>query len=173
MNTLYIHGLDSFPVPEKKKIMSRAGLDVVALHINYRQKLGVYETLKDAILQKKIKFIIGSSLGGFLGYWLAEDTGLPCLLFNPVMNAKNQVFYSTIPKIDDLKCPARYVVLGAKDDLLDSKKTLDILNKKKRTGIHQQIVTCEWLGHQIDFFTFDEMINWALYSMKMNGFLIK
>jgi len=171
MKTLYIHGLDSFPIPEKKKILIKAGLEVVALHINYRQKLGIYEILKDAIIQKNVGFIIGSSLGGFLGYWLAEDMGLPCLLFNPAMSKKRTVFYSKIPVIKKPKCPARYVVLGAQDKLLDPDKTLTLLKKIRRDDLHQQIVTCEWLGHQIDLFTFDEMVNWALYSLKVNGLI--
>jgi len=171
MKTLYIHGLDSFPVPEKKHIMAKAGLEVVALHINYRQKLGVYEILKDAIIQKNVQFIIGSSLGGYLGMRLAEDMGLPCLLFNPAINLKKKIFYFRVPEIKNPKCPARYVVLGAKDDLLDARKTLTFFQKNHPNGTHQQIVLCEWLGHQIDLFTFDEMVNWALHSIKLNGFI--
>lgn len=170
MKTLYIHGLDSFPVPEKKHIMAKAGLDVVALHINYRQKLGVYEILKDAIIQKNVQFIIGSSLGGYLGLRLADDMGLPCLLFNPAINLKKKIFYFRVPEIKHPKCQARYVVLGAKDDIIDARKSQVFLQKSKSDSVHQQIVICEWLGHQIDLFTFDEMVNWALYSIRLNGF---
>ena len=173
MKTLYIHGLDSFPVPEKKQIMAKAGLDVTALHLNYRQKLGVYEILKDAVFQKNIQFIIGSSLGGYLGYWLAEEMGLPCLLFNPAINFRRKIFFSVIPQIKKLQCPSRYVVLGAKDDLLNPGKTLTFMKNKERNGLHQQIITCDWLGHQIDLFTFDEMVNWAVYSIKMNDVKLK
>jgi predicted esterase YcpF (UPF0227 family) len=166
MKTLYIHGLDSYPIPEKTQIMKNAGLSVVALHINYREKLAVYETLKDTAIRKKVKFIIGSSLGGYLGYWLAEDLGLPCLLFNPAMNYSD-VFYSKMPYIDDPKCPSRYIVLGAKDKTLRPKETLKILKTNQRETINEQILTCEWLGHQIDYKTFDEMVNWAVYGLKL------
>lgn len=166
MKTLYIHGLDSFPVPTKKQIMKDAGLSVVALHINYREQLAVYETLKDTAIRKKVKFIIGSSLGGYLAYWLAEDLGLPCLLFNPAM-IYDDVFYSKIPTIDDPKCTSRYVVLGAKDKSLKPKDTLKFLKKHNRGNLNQQVVTCDWLGHQIDFKTFDEMVNWAVHSLTL------
>ena len=166
MKTLYIHGLDSYPVPEKTQIMKDAGLTVVALHINYREKLGVYETLKDTAIRKKVKFIIGSSLGGYLGYWIAEDLGLPCLLYNPAMTY-DDVFYSKIPSIDDPKCPARYVVLGARDKTLKPKDTIKFLKANEREDLNQQILTCEWLGHQIDFKTFEEMVNWAVNSLKL------
>ncbi len=166
MKTLYIHGLDSYPVPEKNQIMKDTGLTVVALHINYREKLGVYETLKDTAIRKKVKFIIGSSLGGYLGYWIAEDLGLPCLLFNPAM-IYDDVFYSKIPAIEDPKCPSRYVVLGAKDKTLKPKDTIKFLKANKREDLNQQTITCEWLGHQIDYKTFDEMVNWAVNSLKL------
>jgi len=166
MKTLYIHGLDSYPVPEKTQIMKDAGLMVVALHLNYREKLAVYETLKDTVIRKKVKFIIGSSLGGYLGYWLAEDLGLPCLLFNPAM-IYDDVFYSKIPSIDDPKCPSRFIVLGAKDKTLKPQDTLKFLKANHREGIDQHTVTCEWLGHQIDYKTFDEMVNWAVYSLNL------
>jgi len=117
-------------------------------------------------LRKKVKFIIGSSLGGYLGYWLAEDLGLPCLLFNPAMNY-DDVFYSKIPTIEDPKCPARYIVLGARDKTLKPKDTLKFLKANQREDLIQQTITCEWLGHQIDFKTFDQMVSWAVYSVKL------
>jgi predicted esterase YcpF (UPF0227 family) len=162
MRTLYIHGLDSFPVPEKKQIMKDAGLEITALHINYREKLGVYETLKDTAIRKKIEFIMGSSLGGYLGNVLAEDLGLPCLLFNPAMHYTD-VFYSKIPKIEKPKCPTRFVVLGLNDETINPNYTLKVLREKGCKGTNQRVLTAHWLGHEIDFRTFDEMLHWALY----------
>ena len=166
MKTLYIHGLDSFPVPEKCDILRKHGLDPVSLHLNYRETLGIYETLKDAILQKDVKFIIGSSVGGYLGYLLAEEMGLPCLLFNPAMQYTD-VFYSKMPQITEHNCPTRYIVLGGKDKEVDPIENLYHFKKMERKGLEQLIITCEWLGHQIDFLTFDEMVNWATYSLKI------
>lgn len=166
MKTLYIHGLDSHPVPEKNKIMKKAGLVPTALHINYREKLGVYETLKDTAIRKKIEFIIGSSLGGYIGNVIAEDLGLPCLLFNPAMNYTD-VFYSKIPVIEQPKCPARYIVLGANDSTSNPILTASLFNSKSNNTIDQRILTCSWLEHEIDFRTFEEMVNWAVSSMKI------
>jgi len=166
MKTLYIHGLDSHPIPEKNKIMKKAGLEPTALHISYREKLGVYETLKDTAIRKKIEFIIGSSLGGYIGNVIAEDLGLPCLLFNPAMNYTD-VFYSKIPIIDDPKCLARFVVLGKHDPSINPHYTAKVFTEKKNNKIDQRIITCHWLEHEIDFRTFEEMVNWAVSSMKI------
>lgn len=165
MNTLYIHGLNSYPVPEKTEIMKKAGLSVVALHINYREKLGVYETLKDRIVRKNIKFIVGSSLGGYLGHWLAEDMGLPCLLFNPAMEYTD-VFYSKIPIIEESKCPARFLVFGSKDDTIDGQKAFGFFKAREKDIPYQRIITCDWLGHKIDLNTFGGMVNWAVNSLQ-------
>lgn len=168
MRTLYLHGLDSHPIPEKKQIMTEAGLDVTALHINYREKLGIYETLKDTALRKDIEFIVGSSLGGYLGNVLAEDLGIPCLLFNPAMHYTD-VFYSKIPEIDKPKCPIRFVVLGQNDETLNPNFTLKVLREKGCKNSMQRVITAHWLGHEIDLLSFEEMVNWSLFHLQKKG----
>ncbi len=169
MKALYIHGLDSFLKPDKLEIMKNLGLDPVALHLNYRETLGVYEILKDAAIHKNVQMIIGSSLGGYLGFLLSADLGLPCLLFNPAMNYKEQVFYSVMPEVSESKCPYRFVVLGANDDTISPEETIISLKDYEKKGYHHRIVTCEWLGHQIDLTTFESMVSWALGSLKAEG----
>ncbi|MBN2173363.1 MAG: hypothetical protein JW731_04485 [Bacteroidales bacterium] len=168
MRTLYLHELDSHPIPEKNKIMKDAGLELTALHINYREKLGVYETMKDTAIRKKIEFIIGSSLGGYIGNILAEDLGLPCLLFNPAMQYTD-VFYSKMPVVNDSKCPFRFIVLGENDATINPNYTLKVFRQKDQESTRQRIITCHKLGHEIDLQTFDEMLHWALYSLQKNN----
>jgi hypothetical protein len=165
MKTLYIHGLDSFPVPQKMGILSYAGLAVEALHMNYRTDKDIYITLRNYSLDKEIAFVVGSSLGGFLGYWLAEDLGLPCLLFNPAMSFRT-ILEPHLPAILHRRCPARYVVIGAHDDVVDPKASLQFFRDNARRGCRQHVVVCEWLNHQIDFGTFEEMVYWALAGIR-------
>ncbi len=170
MKTLYIHGLDSFPRSEKIDILKKVGLDPVALHLDYRQQLGVYQILKENAVQKKVDFIIGSSLGGLLAYLLSEDLGLPCLLFNPAMEVLRQkaVYYNQIPEITSFNCKDRYVVLGANDDTVDHEISRDSFKKMEKKGLNQKVVVCDWLGHTIDFKTFYDMVNWAANSIRNN-----
>lgn len=156
IKTVYIHGLDSEPVPEKMDIMAQAGFDVSADHINYRENKEIYARQKELILEKNAEYIIGSSLGGMLAYWLGEDIGIPCLLFNPAMEF--QSVQIILPQINKLKCPARIVILGEQDDVIDPLKNKQYFYEKQRDGLHQKILSCSWLGHSIDFQTFEEMI---------------
>lgn len=165
MKTLYIHGLDSFPVPQKMEILRNAGLETVALHMNYRTDTDIYTNLRDYALGQKVDFIVGSSLGGFLGYWLAEDLGLPCLLFNPAMNYRNKL-EPHLPDIPQLRCPSRYVVIGAHDDVVEPTANIRFFRENNRSNCRQRVVVCEWLKHQIDFGTFEEMVYWALAGLK-------
>ena len=160
IKTVYIHGLDGEPKPEKMEIMKQAGLEVSALHLNYRENKNVYSELKELIIKNKVKFLIGSSFGGMLAYYLAEELGIPCLIFDPAIAYRSvQV---EIPKIKSNICPLRIVVLGEKDDIINPIENAKIFNQKEKTGLIQKVVTCNWLGHQIDLQTFDEMVFFAL-----------
>ena len=165
MKTLYIHGLESFPVPGKLEIMKKLGLEVTALHLDYMQQHDSYEILKNEAIKNNVEFIVGSSYGGLLGYWLAEDLALPCLLFNPAMTYRTEL-KMYIPKVLKLKCPARFVVLGVNDDTVDPLANAKFMKENDRKNILQKVVSCHWLGHQIDFDTFESMLIWAVGSIK-------
>lgn len=171
VKTVYIHGLDSEPLPEKIKIMEQAGFDVSAIKINYRENKDAYSELKKLILDKKAEFIIGSSFGGMLGYWLSEELGIPALLFNPAM-----VFQSVqvdLPKIESFNCPMRIVVLGEQDDVVDPEKNKQFFHSKLREGLTQKVLLCSWLGHSIDFQTYEEITffatrNYSIWKLMNN-----
>ncbi len=160
IKTTYIHGLDGHPKPEKMEIMKQAGLDVSALHLNYRENKNVYAELKKLIKTNNTKLLIGSSFGGMLSYYLAEELGIPCLLFNPAV--AYQSVKVEIPEIKNKICPLRIVVLGEKDDTINPVENAKLFKQKERTSLSQKIITCSWLGHQIDLQTFDEMVFFAL-----------
>lgn len=161
MKTLYIHGYKSYPIPQKIEIMEAAGLQVTAPEIEFDQGESVYPFLKQIILEEKTEFLVGSSLGGFSAYWLAEELGLPCLLFNPAMNYSNTLM-DYIPEIEERLCPARFVVIGALDETIDPEENQHFFNSMDDGECYQRMVLCQWLGHQIDFDTFDEMVRWTL-----------
>lgn len=163
MRTLYIHGLDSIPAPEKLKILQDAGMETYALHLDYRNQHDAYYILKKHATRHQVKFIVGSSLGGFYAYWLAEELGLPCLLFNPAL--ANRSLDAITPQLKQLNCPARYVVIGAGDEVIEPQGSLDFLERAKRRNIIQKVMVCQWLAHRIDFNTFREMVNWSLENI--------
>jgi uncharacterized protein len=159
MRILYIHGLDSAPHPERTQSLEDAGHQVQALHLDYRAQPDAYAILRQLARREEIDFIIGSSLGGVLSFWLAEEMGVPCLLFNPAV-------YLTRPEINieleaQLGCPARWVVIGDQDEVVDPGQSWYFFQQPEQQQTWQRVVRCQWLGHQIDLATFREMQRWA------------
>lgn len=159
MRILYIHGLDSAPNPDRIASLEAAGHEVFALHLDYRQQPDAYDILRDYAQQQRIDYIIGSSLGGALGFWLAEEMGVPCLLFNPAV-------YLSRPEINieltaQPGCPARWVVIGEQDDVVDPAQSWAFFAQQDQRQTWQRVIRCQWLGHQIDRATFREMQRWA------------
>ncbi|MEA3443657.1 MAG: YqiA/YcfP family alpha/beta fold hydrolase [Bacteroidota bacterium] len=165
MKALYIHGLDSKPNKEKIKIMEEAGLLTFALHLDYRLQENSYEILLKEAIDNQIDFIVGSSLGGYYGFWLAEEMGLPCLLLNPAMTIDRSLPLA-ISHVKELKCPLRYVVIGANDDTIDPARNLVFFKKANRSGIKQRVITCEWLPHVIDLESFAIFVDWSLSGIR-------
>ena len=155
MNTLYIHGLDSSPKKEKTAIINKYS-HVEALHLDYRKQPDAFEILCKLIVEKNISLIIGSSLGGYLGFWLGEKFGLPCLLFNPAIGLR-----SVELKINVIKrtCPKRLIVIGENDDVVIPQTSLSFLKEHKSDNCKQRIILCNDLAHQIDLVTFKEFVN--------------
>lgn len=154
MRTLYIHGLDSSPKIEKTEIIQQYS-KVVALHLNYKEQPDSFDILCSTIENESITHIIGSSLGGYLGFWLAEKYALPCLLFNPAIGMRSLELNITI---ENGKCPNRLIVIGENDDTVLPKETLDFLKSYDSSYCKQRVVLCNDLAHQIDLITFEEFI---------------
>lgn len=156
----YLHGLDSFPRPERLFILEKLGHTPVALHLDYMNLPDPYQTLKDFAITQKAEFIVGSSLGGMLGFWLAEELGLPCLLLNPAVYIAPRE--AKIPTEMSRKCPKRYVLLGDEDDIVDPNYTWDFFTQNRNQVPHQRIIRQQGLGHLIDEPTFEEAVRWAI-----------
>lgn len=156
MKILYIHGLNSFPHPERLEILTNKGHETFALHLDYENEPNTFEILKTYALENEVDFIIGSSAGGYIGYWLGQELNIPQLLFNPavaVRDIKNDVGYE-IKENPNLKS---WVVIGENDDTVLPKGTLKFYKNKDNV----RIIVCQWLAHQIDLQTYEECVNWC------------
>lgn len=144
--------------------LSDQGHVVSALHLDYRNQPDSYELLKQKVLSDRTEFIVGSSLGGRLGYWLSEELGLSCLLFNPALALEIPGLVD--PVLANPRCKSRYIVLGALDDVVDPTETWEWLRKSDRKGVSQRVGMFQHLGHQIDQETYIESCLWAgLYKV--------
>ena len=145
-NILYIHGLDSFPKPERLEILNRQS-QTHALHLDYQADTKSYQKLSDLIKSSSIDGIVGSSLGGLIGFWLSEAFTLPCLLFNPSLNAVIPPSYGIIQHYDN--CPKRIIVLGQQDQVVNPWQTLDFLKDHPNDNCQQEILMNSKMGHEI------------------------
>ena len=124
MSILYLHGLDSSLSIEKRKILESFRI-VHAPQIDYRKEEKSIENLLYDYNDKNISIVIGSSMGGFLSYYIATELQVPALLFNPALAYRS--VHQEIPKISKSSSNFKYIVLGAKDKTVKPKDTLEFI----------------------------------------------
>jgi len=165
MKALYIHGLHSSPNPDKLSILRDLNLEVIAPEIDYESEKGnVYPRIKALAIKSNVDIIIGSSMGGFIGFWLGKELGIPALLFNPALHFESMKEY--IPKVDLTKKSSAYFCLGEKDQRVNPQEVRKYLASFD-AHIHQhKIVMASWLAHGIDLLTFRSMNMWFLGELE-------
>ncbi len=155
MNILYLHGLDGDLAPEKRIILQKYG-KVLSPAIDYRTEYNSIELLVEQFKNEKIQAVIGSSLGGFVGYYIADAYKVSSLLFNPALARR-----SVSQKIPDYKNPYlsfKQIVLGAQDDVINPRDTFTFLSKNLQSHTNYDIHVRQDLGHQINIIAFKEEV---------------
>ena len=127
MNILYLHGLDSNLSAEKKVILEPFG-NSIAPELDYRANPNMIETLFNQYSNQNIDVIIGSSMGGFAGFYLSKLMQIPALLFNPALPYRTSVLQN-IPVINDNHNHLLQIVIGNQDDVILAKDNLDFITK--------------------------------------------
>lgn len=118
MNTIYLHGLESDPGGPKPEYLAGLG-HCLAPAMRYRDP-APWARLLSAIAAQSWRpdLVIGSSMGGYFGWHLANRLGVDSLLFNPALGL------GPMPEaIDVEQAPpgtgCHHVVCGAEDDVVD------------------------------------------------------
>lgn len=163
MNIVYLHGLDSKLSLEKKEILEKFG-DVIAPEIDYYSNENAIKSLVDYLKDKKVDLIIGSSIGGFAGYYVSTALKKPALLFNPAL--KNRSVEQIIPSIPINSRSVKQFVLGVMDDVVNPGETLGFISKtfNEFTDFHIHLRT--GLTHNIPLDVFEEEIESFLNLVK-------
>lgn len=154
MTILYLHGLESKLSNEKRLILQDFGT-IIAPDMEYKSNPEIYDFLMKTYKNKSIDCIIGSSMGGFMGYHLAMTLGCPALLFNPALPIRslNQV----VPEnIEPKKNQSFSIVLGSQDVIVPAISNLKYFSEKLLPTIQFQIKIRPDLEHQIPLEIFEE-----------------
>jgi uncharacterized protein len=155
MNILYIYGLDSKLSPEKRTILEKFG-NVFTPDIDYYSDTEAINSIMAQMKGIEINVVIGSSMGGFSGYYISTHLAVPALLFNPALE-KRSIEQEVPDKIIDEKTRKKFI-LGAIDDVIDPGDTLRFLSRNfnEHTDFHIHIVP--ELTHNIPVSIFEEVV---------------
>lgn len=124
MNILYIYGLDSKLSPEKKKVLQQYGR-VLTPDIDYYTNADSISGILKQMRDENIDAVIGSSMGGFAGFYISTILKVPALLFNPALEKRSVDQH--VPKVEFIERTNKKFLLGAIDDVIDPGDTLRFL----------------------------------------------
>ena len=151
---LFLHGLESSNKGKKIDFLKERA-EVLAPAINYQDE-ALEEKLMYIVENFRPDFIIGSSMGGYVGMLLANRYGIKNLLYNPAIHSR-----SIEPKLKHL--PSFHanpfidfnIVLGNQDEVIDPKVSEEILANSE---MDYQVERVD-MKHRIDFNVFVNMYN--------------
>ncbi|MEB8328636.1 hypothetical protein OO009_04650 [Flavobacteriaceae bacterium KMM 6897] len=155
MNILYIHGLNGSLSAEKRTILENYGT-VYSPSINYETDENSVENLKLEFQDKDINVVIGSSMGGFVGYHLSIAFERPALLFNPALVYRS--VFQNVPYYNNPHHSYNKIVLGGKDEVVDPKNTLIFIADRINKNTDYQISLRQDLAHRIPLDIFKEEV---------------
>lgn len=155
LHLIYIHGFNSSPQSAKARVLAQAVRDqpamqlhVPALPYDPQRTASILQTTVEQLLPERIG-LVGSSMGGFYGGYLAETYRLPLVLVNPAVRpyellqdylGVNENIYTgekytfTLGHLDilraldipDITHPGRYLLLTQEgDEVLDYRQAVE------------------------------------------------
>lgn len=157
MTILYLHGLESKLSTEKENILKEFGNSIVP-DMDYYSNPKMFNYLYETYCNTKIDCIIGSSMGGFMGYYLAMAFNCKALLFNPALTYRSVL--QEIPEKLQPKNNTHYqFALGWEDTLVLATKTLEFLNTNASKDTAYTINLIPNLEHRIPISVFKKQVH--------------
>lgn len=153
MNILYLHGLESKLSLQKRKIVERFG-KVFAPNLDYHKNSASIESIIHDYSDADINAVIGSSMGGFVGYYVSNFLKCPALLFNPAL--KHRSVEQHIPPLKEPVESYQRIVLGLLDEVVDPSHTLTFFaeNLHKEAGLELKLRPA--MEHRVEINIFEE-----------------
>lgn len=155
MKILYLHGLDGSLGDEKRGILQKFGT-VLSPAIDYRTEYNSIEMLVEQFKNDKIDVVVGSSMGGFVGYYVSNAYKRPALLFNPALASRS--VRQKVPTYTHPLLGFKQLVIGTRDDVINAKDTLEFLSKNLQIHTNYHIHIRQELEHRIPVDVFEEEV---------------
>jgi len=152
MNILYIHGLDSKLNAPKKTILETYGR-VFAPDIDYYGTPNAISSILEQYAKVDINTVIGSSMGGFAGYYIADALNRPALLFNPAL--KYRPVEQIVPPIEGHLPSFKQIVIGQRDDIVKPADTLSFLAEDLNRFTDYHIILQHEMQHRVEISCFE------------------
>lgn len=112
----------------------------------------LFTDLKVLCEQNAVDLIIGSSMGGFLGFHLGNTLNIPSLLFNPALVTKSE-FKPEVSAVNNTSV-LHTIILGRYDDVVIPSETLEFLKDNIANFTH----SFEQTGHRTPFAIFKKHV---------------
>lgn len=154
MTILYLHGLESKLSDAKRAVLEQFAT-VIAPDLDYKSNPEMFAFVMKTYQNEAVDCIIGSSMGGFMGYYVAMELNVPALLFNPALPIRslNQV----VPTDVQPKEQQRFsIVLGSQDETVPAISNLKYFSENLLPTVQFQIKIRPDLAHQIPLEVFEE-----------------
>ncbi len=146
MNILYLHGYNSVNINSRTEWLSTKG-NLTNPLMDYHNYVESYQYLDKIVVKNKIDIIVGSSLGGLLGFYLANYHNLKTVLLNPALIMGNVLR----PDNRQLATQAKHFIsLGKHDDVIPPHTTKAVLKEVKSNYFIKEYN----IGHKTTFDVF-------------------
>lgn len=156
LKILYLHGLNSKLHADRQKVLEQYSTQIAAPRLDYENDLEIL----NKFLGQNIKYdvIIGSSAGGLLGFFLANQWQIPALLFNPALS-----FAQHIPNLPDTQnqTALMQICIGWQDEVVLAQESFNFILEKfsKPSKIHINIrkdmahpLSIDWFKQEVASF---------------------
>jgi hypothetical protein len=157
LTILYLHGLESKLSLEKRAVLERYG-KVISPDLDYFGNSKIFSMLTSTIKIEYIDIIIGSSMGGFMGYYLSNTWNKPALLFNPALSSQPVRQEINFQNSAQEQPPKLILVLGKLDCIVNPNDTLQWLAQNQKLQARTKIKVQNNMEHQIPLSIFEEEI---------------
>jgi hypothetical protein len=160
---LYLHGLESNQGGPKVDYLSSKCL-ICAPKLDYKNP-DCFQNIHKLLSENDFDLIIGSSMGGYLGFIMGEIFEIPTILFNPALHSRS--FEPNNHFKPQLGNTFHYIILGNQDDIIDPNTTTKMLkdiipNKIDDKSFKYYIENIEGMGHRIPLDIFITKIQYEL-----------